>query len=95
MEDREPAKEWHLFSAMAVTCAIVFICVQYFTGTPQIIGVALGPVVGTYFFSSANWKNQPSTLHVWMIWISVVAIIGPAILVKLKLLPKKWLLTSE
>jgi len=92
---RKPKKEWHIFSALAVTCAITFIGAQYFTGTLQVIGAAFGPIVGTYFFTSTNWKNKPGAVHLWIVLIALFAIIGPAILVKLKLLPKKWLRSDE
>lgn len=70
MNKKKIKYEWHLYSAVAITGAVTFCGINYSTGTPQVLGGAFGAIVGTFFFSSKMWKNQPMSVHVWSIVIS-------------------------
>lgn len=79
-------REWHLYSAFVMTCALTFIGVNYFTGTAQVMGAAMGPVVGGFLGMSTDWKNQSYKIHLWVITISLVATFASVIVAKLLLL---------
>jgi len=70
----QSGQEWHLYSALAITCALTIIAITFFRGTPQVLGAALGPVVGGFFGMSNDWKHQPIAIHKWTIVIPFIAI---------------------
>ena len=70
----EVRHEWHIYSALTITCALVFIVIHISTGTPQILGAALAPVVGGAFALSDNWKNMRPIVHKYVIAIAIFSV---------------------
>jgi hypothetical protein len=87
MPRRKPKKEWHLYSAVAITSTVTFIGASYFTGTSQVIGCAFAGIVGMFLFASNNWKMQDTKIHIWSVIISItifIFIIGFNLLINSK-----------
>lgn len=71
------AREWHLYSASAVTASLGFIVgVSTPTGsTPQTVGLIFVGVVATFLMTSSEWKHNVSiTIHQWVIAVSILAV---------------------
>jgi hypothetical protein len=66
--------EWHLYSSLFITCALMFIVINCSVGTPQVIGASFSPVVGGLFFASKDWRNAPVIVHKWAMIISVFSV---------------------
>lgn len=90
--NKKSKREWHLYSALAVTAILTFVGINFFTGTPQMLGAAFAALVGTYLFVSTEWKSQPVAVHMWVVIISsvamVIVVVGFAVLNSLKLFSK-------
>lgn len=68
-QQKKTKREWHLYSALTITSILAFIGIQFFSGTPQVIGTAFSALIGTFLFASTEWKNQPIKVHVWLVAI--------------------------
>ena len=75
-------REWHIFSSLCITCALIFLVVTMSSGTSQIIGASMAPVVGGAFALSNNWKNQDTRVHISAMIISIISVLIFAIFIK-------------
>lgn len=83
----KPVWQWHLMSAFAITCALIFISIHIATGTPQVLGAALAPVVGGLFAMSPGWKTVPVGTHQYVVVLAILSVL--AVVVILSFFPKK------
>lgn len=75
-------KEWHIYSSVVIACALTFLVVTMSSGTSQIIGASMAPIVGGAFALSNNWKNQDPRVHISAIIISIISVLIFAIFIK-------------
>ena len=74
MINKKVAREWHLYSAVAIISVLTLISIVFFKETTQTIGVSFSTIVGMFLFSSEKWKYQPIEIHIYSIIISIIVL---------------------